>query len=93
MILPTDYIKLNGKKRKEVREEYVERQNNKCMFCNEPLDKSPPSKITNRWIDWTLFPKGFLINKIHLQHNHYTGMTEGAVHAFCNAYLWQYEGK
>jgi hypothetical protein len=30
---------------------------------------------------------------IHLQHCHKTNMTEGAVHAYCNAVLWQYEGK
>jgi len=30
---------------------------------------------------------------MHLHHNHETDMTEGAVHAYCNAVLWQYEGK
>lgn len=30
---------------------------------------------------------------VHLQHNHDTGMTEGAVHARCNAVMWQYLGR
>ena len=40
-----------------------------------------------------LFPAFFLSHPIHLQHNHETNMTEGAVHARCNAVLWQYEGR
>lgn len=35
--------------------------------------------------------KNFLQHPIHLQHNHTTGMTEGAVHNYCNAVMWQYE--
>ena len=34
-----------------------------------------------------------LAHPIHLQHNHSTDMTEGAVHAYCNCVLWQYEGR
>jgi hypothetical protein len=34
-----------------------------------------------------------LKSPIHLQHDHDTGLTEGAVHAYCNAVLWQYEGR
>jgi hypothetical protein len=34
-----------------------------------------------------------LLHPVHLQHSHVTGLTEGAVHAFCNAVLWQYEGR
>ena len=39
------------------------------------------------------FPQNFLQYPIHLQHNHDTGMTEGAVHNYCNAVMWQYEGR
>ena len=95
MKLPTNYTKLTPFQRRIVREHYVTKQNNKCMFCNNYLDEDPPIEITSKWIDWSLFPggKNFLNHPIHLQHNHNTGMTEGAVHAFCNAYMWQYEGR
>ena len=75
-----------------VREEYVGRQNGLCMFCNCPLDHQPPEHI-KKPIDWKLFPPNFLSNPVHLQHDHNTGMTEGAVHAYCNAVLWQYHGR
>ena len=90
--LPTDYTKLTGKKRKEVREQYVVEQDNKCFYCNHDLAGKPPVDVTNRKIDFRLFPPGMLKNPIHLQHNHSTGMTEGAVHAYCNCVMWQYEG-
>ena len=63
------------------------------MFCNCNLSEPPPEKITSTWIDWSLFPSNFLKYPIHLQHNHDSGLTEGAVHAYCNAYMWQYEHK
>jgi len=91
--LPTNYNGLTQKERVGVREEYVKIQNNKCMFCGESLSKIPPKKITNKKIDWTLFPKNFLKYPIHLQHDHNTGMTEGAVHDYCNAVMWQYHDK
>jgi hypothetical protein len=70
-----------------------EEQNNKCFYCNCSLLEEPPIKIKNKIIDWTLFPSNFLKYRIHLQHNHKTGLTEGVVHAFCNAVMWQYEGR
>ena len=93
MELPTDYTKLKPKQRREVREQYIKDQNNKCMYCDEELDKQPPLNILNKSINWRLFPIGFLQNPIHLQHCHKTNMTEGAIHAYCNAVLWQYEGR
>lgn len=30
---------------------------------------------------------------VHLHHDHKTGLTIGAVHAKCNAVLWQYYGE
>jgi len=91
--LPTDYTKLTPEQRREVRNQYVEQQNNKCMYCNNLLTDEPPSKIKNMFITWELFPVGFRNHPIHLQHCHKTNMTEGAVHMKCNAVLWQYEGR
>jgi len=95
MILPTDYKKLdwrNGEKAK-VREQYIREQNNKCYYCNESLSKEPPKRITEKKINLKLFPPNMLAHPIHLHHNRKTNMTEGAVHAYCNCVLWQYEGR
>jgi hypothetical protein len=88
--LPINYINLNWRTRKAVREQYVLEQNNTCIHCGCTLDKEPPNKITNKKINLDLFPPNFLKHPIHLQHNHKTKMTEGAVHAYCNAVLWIY---
>ena len=93
MKLPVHYSKLNTKTRKRVREQYIKEQNGKCMFCNEKLNQLPAKGIRDAKIDWGLFPTGFLKYPIHLQHNHETDLTEGAVHAKCNAYMWQYENR
>lgn len=91
--LPVNYRSLNFKERKEVRELYIKEQNGKCFYCKEPLDKDVPKHIKDKPIDWSFFPENFLKYPIHLQHDHKTGMTEGAVHAYCNAVMWQYEGR
>jgi len=91
--LPVDYTKLNWQDRRAVRLQYIEEQEGRCMYCNCDLDGKPPPDITSTPINWGLFPPNFLKHPVHLQHNHYTGMTEGAVHAYCNAYMWQYEGR
>jgi hypothetical protein len=93
MELPTDYTKLSSKQRKEVREQYVNEQNGICPVCDRSLDESPRIDILKTRINPKLFPPGFFKNSIHLQHCHKTGMTEGAVHAKCNAVLWEYYGK
>lgn len=93
MNLPIHYSKANPKTRKRCREQYVKEQHNKCMFCNKSLDDKPAEGIQSAKIELTLFPPGFFKYPIHLQHNHDTDLTEGAVHAKCNAYLWQYEGR
>ena len=92
-VLPVDYTQLHWTERKVVREQYIEEQNNKCMYCGGNLSEQPPTHITNKRIDWDLFPDNFLKHPIHLQHCHETNMTEGAVHAYCNAVMWQYEGR
>lgn len=90
MELPCLYTKLSRAKRKSVREEYVKQQNGLCMWCEWPLDGEPPVTVTSKNINWKWFPPGFLNNPVHLQHNHDTDLTEGAVHAYCNAVMWQY---
>lgn len=95
MELPTKYSKLDWRKGEKaiVREQYIKLQNGLCYYCNQPLNSNPPSEITSKSINWKLFPPNFLQHPIHLQHCHKTDMTEGAVHAYCNAVLWQYEGR
>ena len=91
--LPVDYTKLQPSERRLVRLQYISEQNNMCGYCGTSLLDPPPKHITNKKIDWGRFPKGFLDYPIHLQHSHKTGMTEGAVHNYCNAVMWQYEGR
>ena len=93
MKLPVDYTKLTPAQRRAVRIMYIEEQDNLCMYCKENLDKPAPDKIKEKDINWKLFPKNFLDYPVHLQHCHKTGMTEGAVHNYCNAVMWQYEGR
>ena len=91
--LPVDYDSLTKKERYEVRLQYIEQQNNKCLYCNSSLDEQPPKEIFDKEIDKRHFPKGFFNYPVHLQHNHSTGLTEGAVHAYCNAVMWEYEDR
>tara|TARA_R110000851_G_scaffold152826_1_gene294622 strand:- start:310 stop:630 length:321 start_codon:yes stop_codon:yes gene_type:complete len=91
--LPVDYDKLEWWEKKKVREQYVQQQQNLCFYCNESLNQDAPKRITDKKINLGLFPPNFLKYPIHLQHCHNSGMTEGAVHNYCNAVMWQYEGK
>lgn len=93
MKLPINYEKASWRERKEAREAHIIQQRELCQFCKEPLDKGPALWVTDNPIDWSLFPKGFISRPVHLHHDHNTGMTIGAVHAYCNAYLWQYHGE
>ena len=90
MKLPVNYDELHPYKRKEVREEYVKIQKGKCAHCEGLLTE--PSKVKAN-INIDLFPINFFGHPIHLHHCHTTGMTIGAVHNKCNAYLWQYLGE
>lgn len=93
MELPINYEQSDWKTRKAAREQYMSEQQYKCCYCNEPLYSSPSNEIMSKDIDQNLFPSNFFSWPIHLHHCHVTGMTIGAVHAKCNAVLWQYEGK
>lgn len=95
MNLPTNYNKLDWRKGETrlVREKYIELQENKCYWCGQFLNEPPSEKVSNAKINWKLFPGGFQKHPVHLQHCHKTGMTEGAVHMKCNAYMWEYHGR
>lgn len=91
--LPVLYSKADAQQRREVREQYVKQQNGLCYWCKSPLDRKPPKEITRKKINWKLFPPNFLRYPVHLQHDHSSDLTEGAVHAYCNAVMWQYHGR
>lgn len=93
MKLPVLYKYLSVKEKRTVREQYIKIQEGNCYYCSCSLSSPPPVKITQKSINWRLFPKNFLKYPVHLQHCHKTGLTEGAVHAYCNAVMWQYEGR
>jgi len=91
--LPVHYPSLSSAMRKQVREAYVYKQKGLCAHCNTKLIEEPDILIQRAWIDEKLFPEGFFDHPIHLHHDHNTGKTIGAIHARCNAYLWQYKGE
>lgn len=91
--LPVDYTKLEWFERRYVREQYVAEQGGDCYYCGCDLAFEPPKAVTDKEISWWLFPQNFFKYPVHLQHNHKSGMTEGAVHAYCNAVMWEYDGK
>lgn len=91
--LPADYRALSPQQRRQVREAYVAQQDGKCDYCGEPLTGDVRADLARRSINRRLFPKGFFDHPVHLHHSHDTGLTIGAVHAVCNAILWQYEGE
>ena len=90
---PVPYSKLTPAKRKQIREQYVADQGGLCYWCQMPLDKQPLKEVRDKKIDLRLFPPNFLKYPVHLQHDHSTDLTEGAVHAYCNAVMWQYHGR
>jgi len=93
MIEPKNYDELNGTQRRVLREAYVKDQGGKCYHCGQDLEKNPCSSVRCLAVQESLFPPGFFNNPVHLHHNHFTSMTIGAVHCYCNAVLWQYYGE
>lgn len=91
--LPAIYGDLSPKERYRARVQYERDQGGLCWHCKSDLNEDPPKTITRNPINWDLFPPGFLEMPIHLQHDHETGETEGAIHAYCNAYIWEYLGR
>jgi hypothetical protein len=90
---PILYSKATPQQRRLIRQQYVIEQKGLCYWCKQPLTQPPPADIQSKSINWKLFPTSFLRYPIHLQHNHSTDLTEGAVHARCNAVMWQYYGR
>ena len=90
---PQDYTLLNWQERQDLRWQYVRSQDDNCFYCDASLFDEPPDHILIKPINWRSFPENFRQYPIHLQHDHDTNMTEGAVHAYCNAVMWQYEGR
>jgi len=88
--LPAIYNKLTRLQKIRVREEYIKLQDGNCFWCKESLKLPPPINIQSTEINLNLFPPNMLKYPIHLQHDHSTGLTEGAVHARCNCVMWQY---
>lgn len=90
MDLPVLYENIPIEERRLVREEYIRLQEGKCYHCKAPLSDPPTVEIASLYVDESLFPEKFFVWPIHLHHSHDSGLTIGAVHARCNAVLWQY---
>lgn len=93
IMAPVRYDDMTWQERREVRLAYVRSQNGACHHCHAPLDGEPTPAIMRKSINWRAFPANFLKHPVHLHHSHQTGLTIGAVHARCNAVLWQYHGE
>jgi hypothetical protein len=91
--LPARYNELTQLERRAVRQQCIRIQNGMCSHCNVALDGDPSEEIRKMSINLKLFPPNFLHHPVHLHHSHETGMIIGAVHARCNAVLWQYYGE
>lgn len=87
-----DYRRLSWQEKRAIREQYIKEQNGECFWCGSKLSGEAKKELLDVPIDWSLFPGGeeFLKYPVHLQHDHTTGLTEGAVHSFCNALMWNY---
>lgn len=92
---PVRYDDLTQSERRRVREKYVQHQQGRCAYCGRQLHDLPEMNVRHAKINWTLFPRGrgFLDYPVHLHHDRKTGLTIGAVHALCNAYMWQFLGE
>lgn len=93
MKLPVNYETLDPSFKRMVREEYIHLQNGNCYYCGGKLNEDPPIEVLKLKIHEHLYPNGFFNSPIHIHHDHETGLTLGAVHAYCNAVLWEYEGE
>ena len=91
-VKPQNYNQMTQPERRALRLRYIEAQGGACYQCGEPLTGEPHKNVMGFPIQWSLFPPNFERHPVHLHHNHTTGETIGAVHARCNAYLWQYHG-
>ena len=96
---PIDYPSSSTAARRIRREQYVVDQGGRCWYCTAPLEGPTPPPLQERYpIEFGfggqgVFPPGFLTFPVHLHHDHKTGQTIGAVHAYCNAILWVRHGE
>ncbi|MGV8863267.1 MAG: hypothetical protein ACOH2T_19135 [Pseudomonas sp.] len=90
--LPVMYHDCSSHYRRLVREEYSRIQGGNCQHCLAPLSGPPADHVAKAHINLRLFPPGMLDHPVHLHHDRKTGLTIGAVHARCNAFLFQYHG-
>ena len=93
MELPVHYDSTHWTIRKKVRNAYVKQQDGLCWYCEASLLGEPHVRVATNSVKESLFPKGFFGWPIHLHHDRKSGLTIGAVHAKCNAVLWQYHGE
>ena len=93
MIEPQRYKSLTPAQRRELRLRYIEEQDGRCTYCNASLDGPPADFTVGLEVTPRRFPPGFFDYPIHLHHDHKTGMTKGAVHARCNAILFEHHGE
>lgn len=91
--LPTKYDKLSPMEKADIRNRYIEMQGGMCWHCKRSLNKGPALHIRRMSLEGVIFPKTFFHSRVHLHHDHVTGLTIGAVHAKCNAVLWIYYGE
>jgi hypothetical protein len=91
--LPIKYSKLKPYQKREIRLQYIKKQDDKCYYCKGDLDKEAPDRIKARKITPKYYPDGFFNHPVHLHHDHVTDLTLGAVHNYCNAVLWEYHGE
>jgi len=91
--LPAVYDDLTPIQRAAVRAEYIERQSGDCHYCGCKLTGPPRHDVAAKPVNRRLFPTSFFKWPVHLHHCHETGLTIGAVHAYCNSVLWQHEGE
>lgn len=91
--LPARYATLTPHLRRLVRARYVREQGGQCYHCKAALTGPPSAEARARSVTPALYPKGFFDYPVHLHHCHKSGFTLGAVHAHCNAVLWEHHGE
>lgn len=91
--LPINYNTASISQRRLAREAYVQQQQGLCAYCGEPLTGPPRKDVQAKKITPHLFPETMFQWPVHLHHDRKTGLTKGAVHCYCNAVLWQFEGE
>lgn len=94
LTIPAMYDALTWYERRMVREEYIVRQGGLCWHCSLSLSEPPDKRMMGEFpLDPRYWGPEFLKHPIHLHHDHNTGLTVGATHAYCNAVLAQYYGE